>query len=132
MGYKKSRIPLKTELLQTLIQHIRSTAKEKGIFIIRLNGHQDHLHCLISLGKDQSIATTIQLLKGESSFWINKNHLTGTKFHWAHEYFAVSVSESSLPQVVAYIDNQQEHHRKVTWTEEYQKFLKVYGFEKFG
>jgi REP element-mobilizing transposase RayT len=69
----------------------------------------------------------MQLIKGESSFWINKNRITSTKFEWADEYFAVSVSESHVKRVRGYINNQEIHHRKMTWEEEYTKFIEKYN-----
>lgn len=73
----------------------------------------------------------MQLIKGESSFWINKNQLTKEKFEWQDEYFAVSVSESQLYRVRNYIKNQEQHHRKKTFQEEYDEFIAKYGFQKF-
>ena len=70
------------------------------------------------------------MIKGESSFWINKNGLSKGKFQWADEYFAVSVSESQLPKLRDYIKNQDEHHRKKTWEEECEEFMQKYSFEK--
>ena len=72
----------------------------------------------------------LQLIKGESSFWINKNNVTKTKFEWSDEYFAVSISETHINKVRDYIKNQEEHHRKKTWKEEYEEFMNKYGFEK--
>lgn len=82
-------------------QHIRENAKEKGIFIDFVNGYNAHCHCVVSLGVDQTIQKTIQLIKGESSFWVNKNSelfpsLYGKKFGRQDEYFAVSISESMI------------------------------------
>tara|TARA_R110000737_G_scaffold353433_2_gene405295 strand:- start:13835 stop:14065 length:231 start_codon:yes stop_codon:yes gene_type:complete len=73
----------------------------------------------------------MQLIKGESSFWINKNKLTQEKFEWQDEYFAVSVSESKLNKVRDYIRNQEEHHKRNTFQEEYEAFIIKYGFERF-
>jgi REP element-mobilizing transposase RayT len=105
------------EIRQKLWQHIRDNAQEKGIFIDFINGYSDHCHCLVSLGVDQTIQKTMQLIKGESSFWINRNgeflrFLNGSKFEWQDEYFAVSVSESSIDRVRNYIKNQEVHHSK--------------------
>ena len=72
----------------------------------------------------------MQLINGETSFWINRNKLTGYRFEWAVEYFAVSVSISHIPKVRAYIKTQEEHHKKMTWEQEYEIFLKDYGFIK--
>ena len=87
------------ELRFKVWNHIKENAKEKGIFIDFINGYSDHCHCLISLTVDQTLQKTMQLIKGESSFWINKNKLTQSKFEWQDEYFAVAVSESMLEKV---------------------------------
>jgi len=73
----------------------------------------------------------MQLIKGESSYWINKNGLTKPKFEWQDEYYAVSVSESILNKVREYIKNQEEHHRKKTFLDDFDEFIIKYGFEKF-
>jgi REP element-mobilizing transposase RayT len=121
----KNRIPyLSTpELRQKVWNHIRENAKEKGIFIDFINGYSDHCHCLISLGVDQNIQKIMQLIKGESSFWINKNQLTKDKFEWQDEYFAFSVSESILDKVRDYIKNQEGHHKRKTFQEEYDEIF---------
>ena len=79
-----------------------------------------------------SIGKAVQLLKGESSFWVNKEKLVNTKFEWAEDYFAVSVSESMLDKVRLYIDGQEEHHKKIPFGVEYEEFMKKYGFEGQG
>ncbi len=128
----KNRYPfLNSKEIRTEVwQHIRENAKEKSIFIDFVNGYTDHCHCLISLGVDQSIQKIMQLIKGESSFWINKNGLIKEKFGWQEEYFAVSVSESMLDKVRIYISNQEEHHKRKTFQQEYDEFITKYGFEK--
>lgn len=113
-----------------VIDHIRANAKTKGVYIDFINGHTEHLHCLLSLNHDQSLSKVMQLIKGESSFWINRNSITQHKFKWADEYFGVSVSESHLPRVREYILNQDEHHKIKSWQEEYEEFIEKYGFEK--
>jgi putative transposase len=125
----KNRLPLlREEIRKDVHDHIKANSIDKGIYLDSINGHSDHIHCLISLNADQTLAHVVQLMKGESSFWINKNKLTESKFEWAVDYFAVSLSESHLPRVRNYIRTQEEHHRKMTWEEEYTKFLKEYGF----
>lgn len=128
----KNRIPYldSIELRQKVWQHIRENAIQKGIFIDFINGYSDHCHCLISLGIDQNIQKVMQLIKGESSFWINKNGLTKEKFEWQDEYFAVSVSQSVVDKVRDYIKNQEIHHTKKTFQEEYDEFILKYGFKK--
>ncbi|MDP5201158.1 transposase [Flavobacterium sp. DG2-3] len=78
----KNRFPFlnSIDLRQKVWQHIKENALKKDIYLDFINGYTDHFHCLISLGTDQTIQKTIQLLKGESSYWINKNQLTIDKF----------------------------------------------------
>jgi REP element-mobilizing transposase RayT len=71
----------------------------------------------------------MNLLKGESSHWINKNKITNLKFEWQDEYFAVSVSQSHFSTVKEYILNQEEHHKKKTFQQEYNEFIEKYNFE---
>ena len=113
-----------------ILNHIKENAKTKGIYIDFINGCKEHIHCIISLKADETLSKTIQLIKGESSFWINKNGLSKGKFQWADEYFAVSISESHLPKVRDYIKNQEERHKRKTWEEECEEFMEKYGFEK--
>lgn len=113
-----------------LWKHIKENAKEKGIFIDFVNGYTDHCHCLVSLGTDQTIQKVMQLIKGESSFWLNKNGLTKEKFEWQDEYFAASVSESILDNVREYIKNQEQHHKNKSFQQEFDEFLSKLGFTK--
>jgi len=127
----KNRTPfLNGANLQPILQHIKENARDKSIHIDFLNGHKEHIHCLISLNSDQMLSKCIQLIKGESSYWINKQGLTSGRFEWADEYFAVSLSNSHVDRVREYIKNQEEHHRNKSWEEEYAEFLLEYGFGK--
>lgn len=73
----------------------------------------------------------MQLIKGESSYWINKHKLSKKKFEWQDEYFAVSVSESMVGKVREYIKNQEEHHKTIAFQQEYDQFIERFGFQKF-
>ncbi|HOY94285.1 MAG TPA: IS200/IS605 family transposase [Catalimonadaceae bacterium] len=114
---------LTPEIRKKVIEHIRSNAREKGIKIDRINGYTEHLHCLFWLNADMSVAKALQLIKGESSHWINQQKLTATKFEWGVEYYAASVSESVIPTVRKYIENQEQHHSGISFEEEFQKYL---------
>ena len=118
------------EVRRTVWEHIKDNAAQKDIFIDTINGYQEHCHCLISLGIDQTISKVMQLVKGELSYWINKNQLSKHKFQWQDEYFAVSVSPSNLDQVRAYIRGQEEHHRNQTCKQELDDFIEKLGFQK--
>ncbi len=123
-GTKNREALLPKEVRSNVINHIRENAKKKQIFIDTINGYHDHLHCLFGLNADMTIAKALQLIKGESAHWINKEKIIPKKFEWADEYYAVSVSESILDKVRRYINNQEEHHRKRTFSEEVEEFRK--------
>ena len=129
----KNREPLlKKEFRYDLHKHIAANCKEKDIFLKTINGYTDHIHCLISLGKDQNIAKISQLIKGESSFWINQNKLTSEKFNWQDDYFAVSIGESQVEAVTNYINNQEQHHAKKSFDEEVDEFMTRYGWQQIA
>jgi putative transposase len=129
----KNRLPFLAtrEQRQTLWHHIKQNAEEKNIHIDFVNGYTDHCHCLVSMDADQTMSKVMQLIKGESSFWVNKTQLCAQKFEWQDEYFAVSVSKSQLETVRNYIRNQEQHHSKKTFQDEYEEFMQHYGFHKF-
>ena len=130
----KNRNPfLKTlEIREAMWQHIKQNAAEKGIFIDFISGYTDHCHCLISLGSDQTISKIMQLIKGESANWFNKQQFIEEKFQWQDEYFAVSVSESIVDKVRNYIKNQEVHHSKKSFQEEYIELIEKFGFKEFN
>jgi putative transposase len=111
---------------EELIQHFIEYSKSKEIYLLEVNAWENHCHGLISLGRNQNIAEVVQLLKGESSFWLNRSKKLPFKFMWQDDYYAVSVSESHLNAVCNYIRNQEEHHKKLSWEEELKQFLKKY------
>ena len=126
----KNRKPLLTnDIRSDVFNHIRKNARNKNIFIDFINGYHDHVHILISLNDDLSIGKIAQLIKGESSYWINKNKLSREKFEWQDEYLAIGVGDDKIQTVRDYIAGQEEHHKKNTFQQEYNKFIKRYGIE---
>jgi putative transposase len=127
----KNRIPyLKDEIRQQVISHILNNAKLKGIYIDNIDGYHDHLHALISLGGRQNISEVMQRIKGESSFWINKNRLTRLKFEWQDDFYGVSIGMSHLYNLRNYIRDQEEHHKKVTLDEELNSLIEKYQLQE--
>jgi putative transposase len=119
------------EIKNKLLNHIGENAKSKNIYIDFINSEPEHVHATISLGSDQTISKVAQLIKGESSNWINKHKLLSGHFEWQDEYIALSISESQINKVRDYIKNQEEHHRKKSFAEEYEEFIEKYGFNKY-
>ena len=129
----KNRKPIITRKLKPeLLKHIMENGSDKEIYIDKINCEADHCHSLISLGASQSISKVAFLIKGESSHWVNVNKLIQGDFEWQDEYIAVSVSESQIDKIRNYIENQEEHHRKKSFKEEYDQFIKKYGFKYLG
>lgn len=128
---RKRRPLLQTPYRHTLFDHMYQNALQKGIYLDRVNGFTDHIHCLVWLRPAQTMDSVAQLLKGESAYWFN-NHagFDDLKLQWQEGYFAASVCLSMIEKVRAYIDNQEQHHQKRTFTEEYEEWKKLYLITK--
>lgn len=98
--------------------------QDKDIFIEEINGHVDHVHCLLKLKPTQSVSKIAKLLKGASSFWVNDEQLVEGKLYWQSEYFAASVGESELSRVRMYIQMQEEKHQSFSFEDELKNFIK--------
>jgi len=94
-----------------------------------VNGVEDHIHALFALSRTHSIADVVNEIKRTSSVWVKEHSLKLEKFHWQGGYGAFSVSQSNLDEVIIYIENQEEHHKRVTFQDEYRAFLKAYGID---
>ena len=94
-----------------------------------VGGVEDHTHSLFALSRTHSIASVVKEVKRTSSGWIKTTSRRMSKFYWQGGYAAFSVSQSNLADVIRYIENQEEHHKRVTFQDEYRAFLKAYGME---
>lgn len=107
-----------------LFDHMRQNALDKNIYIDRINGYLDHVHCLVWLKNGQTIDIVAKLMKGEASFWFNNKSGSGRKVSWQKGYFAVSVSLHMVEKVRGYIDRQEAHHSKAGYAAEYTALMK--------
>ena len=94
-----------------------------------VGGVEDHTHSLFALSRTHSIASVVKEVKRTSSGWIKTTSRKMSKFYWQGGYAAFSLSQSNLTDVIRYIENQEEHHKRVTFQDEYRAFLKAYGIE---
>ena len=94
-----------------------------------VGGVEDHSHSLFALSRTHSIASVVKEVKRTSSGWVKTTSRKLSKFHWQAGYGAFSVSQSNLTNVIRYIENQEEHHKRMTFQDEYRAFLKAYGVE---
>ena len=127
----KHREPLLTDAVRpALCEHILLNARKKQLFLDCVNGYHEHLHCLFQLPGARDVGETIQLLKGESSFWMNHEQNPSQRFAWQDDYFAVSVSESQVETVRRYIHRQEDHHRSHSFEEEAEAFGRKFGWDR--
>jgi putative transposase len=113
-----------SSLRKQFFEHIRQNANQKQIWLDSINGYQEHVHCLISLGRDQCVSQIMHCIKGESSYWINKSKLIADHFMWQDDYWAVGVSASHLNSTRLYILNQEKHHSGASFQNELNDFFK--------
>ena len=110
-------------------RYLSGYALEKNIYLKINYSNAEHVHALIDLPTNKTIEEVVQLFKGSSSHWINENKLLRGKFSWGRGYGAFSVSHSHIDRVAKYIANQENHHRKRSFSDEFELFVKKYGLE---
>lgn len=118
---------LSRKIRKKLFSHFIENFNERDIGIEKMNIQPEHVHLLFALPADRSMAAMAKDIKGESSHWINEENLVNGKFRWQRGYGAFSVSASQLDVVKRYIKNQDEHHKKQTFQEEYEEWARQYG-----
>ena len=122
------RRPLLNERIRDRLHaYLGGIARENDMAAIAIGGVADHVHILLSLPRTISVAKAIQLLKGGSSKWVNENFPESKGFAWQEGYAAFSIGISQREKTVAYIQSQPEHHKRVSFVDEWAKFLAVHG-----
>ena len=123
----KNREPfLSPEIEAELYPYIASIFKVMKSPALIIDGASDHVHTLFSLSRVVTIADLVEEVKTESSKWIKTKGREFRNFHWQSGYGAFSIAQSQIPTVKRYIGRQKEHHRRMTFQDEYRKFLKAY------
>lgn len=126
----KERIDSLTPAIRArLYPYICGIAKQNNFTIIIINGTDNHIHILLRLKPDLSAAKAVQLIKDGSSKWIHDNFPTLNTFSWQEGYGVFSVSTSQINATKQYIANQELHHKKISFQEEYLEFLKKNNIE---
>jgi len=125
----KQRAPLITpELRDPLYSYIGGIVRDHRGVLMASGGMPDHIHLLVNLRADPSVAKHLQEIKGGSSRWVNDNN-PSDRFAWQTGYGAFSVSESQVESVMRYILTQEEHHKEMTFQDEFVALLKRHGIE---
>ncbi len=117
------------EIFSRLGEYIGGTISGEGGKLLAYGGMPDHMHLLISLGREHVIADVVKKIKASSSKWMHETFPGMHSFSWQAGYGAFTVSPSIIPNTRKYIANQKEHHRQRTYREELITFLKEYGVQ---
>ena len=126
----KNRVKLiSPEIEERLWAYIGGVARQHRMMALQVGGVEDHIHALVNAPPTIAPSQIAQFLKGDSSKWIHEEFPKLRAFAWQDGYGAFTVSKSNLAEVVRYIQNQREHHRRRTFQEEYLDFLRKYGVE---
>lgn len=127
----KDRFPFLTDnlLRREMHAYLAEMLRKHDCETLIVGGVEDHAHLLFALSRNRAIANVVKEVKRTSSGWIKGASRKLARFHWQGGYAAFSVSQSNLADVIRYIENQQEHHRRVTFQDEYRAFLNAYRVE---
>ena len=126
----KNRVPLlDTTIQERLFSYIGGIIRELGGKLIEINSMPEHIHFYAYMPKTVSVSKFMEIVKANSSKWIRDSFPDKDKFGWQDGYGAFSVSKSAEDMVIQYIRNQQDHHRKKSFQEEFIEFLNKYGIE---
>jgi len=112
-----------------LYKYITSIVTKQDQKLIRINGMPDHLHILIGLKPAKALADLVRDIKSDSSEWVIKKNLARGKFGWQESYGAFSYGHSQLDQIVQYIVNQEKHHQRRSFRDEYLTLLKKFEID---
>jgi len=129
MAVKYRQSLIAPEWKEQLNKYITGIVQNHGHKMIAVNSMPDHLHVFFGFRPDQSLSDLMRLVKGESSEWINLQRFTPAVFRWQEGYGAFSYSKSHVQKVTNYVMNQEEHHRKQTFLEEYRQFLEQFEID---
>ncbi len=126
----KNREPLITpEIEKELHPYMAKIFRELKSPSLAIDGTSDHLHILFSLGRVIKVADLVEEVKTESSKWIKTKGREFKSFHWQRGYGAFSIGQSNVVSLERYIYGQKQHHRRVTFQDEYRKFLEAYRID---
>jgi len=114
---------------EELHKYITGIVRKQGQKLLSINGMSDHLHILIGLRPALALADLVRDIKSDSSDWINRKRLSRGKFAWQEGYGAFSYGHSQLDMIIRYIQNQERHHRRRSFRDEYLTLLKKFEIE---
>ena len=129
MAVKYRQSLIQPEWKDQLQKYITGIVQNNDHKVLAINNMPDHLHLFFGFRPTQSLSDLMRMVKGESSEWINDQKFTSSTFRWQEGYGAFSYSRSHVKRVTDYVFNQEIHHRKKTFLEEYHQMLKQFEIE---
>jgi putative transposase len=114
---------------EDLYKYISGILSHRSQKLLAINGMPDHIHLLIGIKPNCNLSDLVRDVKAGSSKHINESRWTAGRFEWQEGFGAFSLGHSQLDTIFTYIRNQEEHHRKKTFKEEYTEFLEAYKIE---
>lgn len=114
---------------EELNRYMTGIVQNNGHKVLAINGMPDHIHLFIGMRPSQSLSNLMQDIKGDSTKWINKKGFVKSHFSWQEGYGAFSYNRSSVDSVIDYIKNQEAHHLKKSFVEEYHDFLNKFEID---
>lgn len=112
-----------------LHQYVTGIIQANDHKMLQVNSMPDHIHIFLGLRPNQSISSLVQNVKAESSKWIKSQEFTKSRFAWQDGFGAFSYSKSHVDNVIRYIQNQEAHHKKETFLDEYRRLLKLFEID---
>jgi REP-associated tyrosine transposase len=122
---KNRRAWINQEIRPRLWAYMGGIGRKNGVHALKIGGVADHVHLVVALPSMVSIGETVREIKAGSSKWVHENHYR--LFSWREGFGAFSVSASNLPEVTRYIENQEEHHRKISFADEWRAFVEKHS-----
>lgn len=126
---KNRKALINPQMEKRLYPYIGGVGRQYGYSIIACGGTQNHLHIIAGIPPATSYSKAIQVLKSTSSKWLNDTFFPNRNFSWQSGYGGFGIDETNLAKVISYVKKQKQHHKKMTFKEEYLKLLKRYNIE---
>ncbi len=130
LAVKNPEAQISNGVKKALYKHINDIIKNKDQALLAINGMPDHVHIFVGLNTDVKVSDLVRNIKSDSSRFINGNKLCRNKFHWQQGYGAFSYGQSQKDDVISYILNQEQHHVKYSFKQEFIEILRRFQIKR--
>ena len=130
LGVKNREKLITEDIEKEVFDLLKTQLLQLNCYVKSINGTSDHIHILFLLNSKIAVSDVFKQIKGSVSHEINQRKLIQDRFSWQTGFGAFSVSESSLDRIIKYIQSQKEHHKKLSFKDEYDRFIRLYGIRE--